>query len=107
MWLKTIVLLRSLRILAEFVNKLPWHHVCQPVNRNFDRKTSLISLNQVLEPEFDLSPRASCSCRVLLYQPFFILNFLLKFLYLQKKFFIEEISINFFLYFEPIKMVAL
>ena len=64
MWLKTIVLLRSLRIFAEFVNKLPWHHICQPVSRNFDRKTSLVSLNQVLEPEFDLSPRTSCCCRV-------------------------------------------
>jgi len=51
MWLKTIVLLRSLRIFAEFVNKLLWHHICRPVN--FGRKTSLVSLNLALDPEFD------------------------------------------------------
>ena len=50
-WLKTIVLLRSLRIFAEFVNKSPWHHACRPVN--FDRETSLVNLNQALEPESD------------------------------------------------------
>jgi len=51
MWLKMIVLLRSLRIFAEFVNKSPWHHVCRQVN--FDRKTNLVSLNLALESESD------------------------------------------------------
>jgi len=49
MWLKTIVLLRSLQlnIFVEFVNKSPWHYVCWPVNRGFDRKMSFEGLNPI------------------------------------------------------------